>query len=144
MVQRPDERLHIRRAKRTDIPVLRILATPRGPGPISRAETRHWRRLASDPALDFYVAEQAGAVQGMLLVCYVRALSSSGWQALLDMTVHPAAGQDVAQALLDFAKVRARKRVCQQLWVQSDRPYRELLIQNGFVPADTLLSCPLC
>ena len=91
MAQRPDDRLRIRRAKRTDIPALRILTTPSTPGPISRAETRHWRRLASDPTLDFYIAEQAGAVQGMLLVCYVRTLRSSGWQALLDMIVRPTA-----------------------------------------------------
>ena len=144
MVQRPDEILRIRRAKRTDIPALRILAAPTAPGPISRVETRHWRRLVSDPALDFYVAEQADAIQGMLLVCYVRTLGSPGWQALLNMIVRPAAGQDIAQALLDFAKARARKRGCQQLRVQSDRPYRELLIQNGFIEAGTLLSCPLC
>ena len=64
----------MRRAKRTDIAALRLLAAPAAAESISRAETRHWRRLASDPRLDCYVAEQAGAVQGLLLVCYVRTL----------------------------------------------------------------------
>ncbi len=135
------ERLRIRRAKRTDIPALRTLASPSASGPISRVETRRWRHLAGDPALDFYVAEQTGTVQGMLLVCYVRTLGSPGWQALLDMLVGPAAGQDIARALLNFAKARARKRGCQQLW--GHRADRELLLHNGFATADGLLSCRL-
>ena len=79
----------MRRAKRTDISALRLLAAPAAAESVSRTETRHWRRLASDPQLDFYVAEQAGAVQGMLLMCYVRSLGSPGWQALLDLIVRP-------------------------------------------------------
>ncbi len=133
----------MRRAKRTDIPALRLLAAPAAAEPISRAETHYWRRLASDPRLDFYVAEQAGAVQGMLLVCYVRTLGSPGWQALLDLIVRPAAAPDIAQALLDFAKARARRRGCQQLLVQSARADRRLLTQNGFAAAGPLFACSL-
>ena len=132
----------MRRAKRTDISALRLLAAPAAAESVSRTETRHWRRLASDPQLDFYVAEQAGAVQGMLLMCYVRSLGSPGWQALLDLIVRPAAA-DIAQALLDFAKARARQRGCQQLLVQSDRADRQLLTQNGFAAAGPLFSCSL-
>lgn len=143
MAQRSDDGLRIRRAKRTDIPALRLLATPAAAKSISRTETRYWRRLASDPRLDFYVAEQAGAVQGMLLVCYVRTLGSPGWQALLDLIVRPAVVPDIAQALLDFAKARARQRGCQQLLVQSDRADRQLLTQNGFAAAGPLFACPL-
>ena len=143
MAQRSDEELRIRRAKRADIPALRLLAAPAAAEPISRAETRYWRRLASDPRLDFYVAEQAGAVQGMLLVCYMRTLGSPGWQALLDLIVRPAVAPDIAQALLDFAKARARQRGCQQLLVQSDRADRQLLTQNGFAAAGPLFACPL-
>jgi len=142
MVQRSDKGLRIRRAKRTDIPALRLLAAPAAAESISRAETRHWRRLASDPRLDFYVAEQAGTVQGMLLVCYVRTLGSPGWQALLDLIVRPAAA-DIARALLDFAKARARQRGCQQLLVQSARADRRLLTQNGFAAAGPLFACSL-
>ena len=143
MAQRSDERLRIRRAKRTDIPALRLLAAPAGAELVSRAETRYWRRLASDPRLDFYIAEQAGAVQGMLLVCYVRTLGSPGWQALLDLIVRPAAAPDIVQALLDFAKARARRRGCQQLLVQSDRAARQLLTQNGFAATCPLFACSL-
>ena len=143
MAQRSDDGLRIRRAKRTDIPALRLLATPAAAESISHTETRYWRRLASDPRLDFYVAEQAGAVQGMLLVCYVRTLGSPGWQALLDLIVRPAVAPDIAQALLDFAKARARQRGCQQLLVQSDRADRQLLTQNGFAAAGPLFVCPL-
>lgn len=143
MAQRSDERLRIRRAKRTDIPALRLLAAPAGAELVSRAETRYWRRLASDPRLDFYIAEQAGAVQGMLLVCYVRTLGSPGWQALLDLIVRPAAAPDIVQALLDFAKARARRRGCQQLLVQSDRAARQLLTQNGFAATGPLFACSL-
>lgn len=135
------ESLRVRRAKRTDIPALRTLASPRASGPISRAETRRWRRLAGDPTLDFYVAEQTGTVQGILLVCYVRTLGSPGWQGLLDMLVGPAADQDIARALLNFAKARARKRGCRQLW--GHRADRELLLHNGFATVDDLLSCRL-
>ena len=143
MAQRSDDGLRIRRAKRTDISALRLLAAPAAAESISRAETRHWRHLASDPRLDFYVAEQAGAVQGMLLVYYMRPLGSPGWQALLDLIVRPAVAPDIAQALLDFAKARARQRGCQQLLVQSDRADRQLLTQNGFAAAGPLFACPL-
>ncbi|MCE2486483.1 MAG: hypothetical protein J4F42_13285 [Desulfurellaceae bacterium] len=143
MAQRSYERLRIRRAKRTDIPALRLLAAPAGAELVSRAETRYWRRLASDPRLDFYIAEQAGAVQGMLLVCYVRTLGSPGWQALLDLIVRPAAAPDIVQALLGFAKARARRRGCQQLLVQSDRADRQLLTQNGFAATGPLFACSL-
>ena len=108
---------------------------------------RHWRRLASDPSLDFYVAEQAGSLQGMVLVGYLRSLHNPGWRASLDITVLASAAEGIGQALLDFAKARARKRGCQLMYLQAcnapERGDEELLKQNGFCGAGTLLSCPL-
>lgn len=154
--------LHIRRGKRTDAPALRALsfaiagsihaedaqpATQPASQGLLKHEIQHWRRLASDPALDFYVAEQAGNLQGIILVGYLRSLHHPGWRASLDITVSASASKDVGQALLDFAKARARQRGCQLMYLQAcNAPGlgdEELLKRNGFSAAKTLLSCPL-
>ena len=151
--------LHIRRGKRTDAPALRALSftiagSIRDPKAIQEAsqdltkqEIQHWRRLASDPALDLYVAEQAGSLQGIVLVAYLRSLHNPGWRASLDITVPASADEEIGQALLDFAKARARKRGCQRMDIQAcNAPGlgdEELLKRNGFSDAGTLLSCLL-
>ena len=100
----------IRRGKRTDCVALQALLFPEDSGELSKAAARHWRRLAQDPAHDFYVAERDGTLWGMLLVSYVRALRNPGWQAVLDTAVLQTASPDIGRALLRFAKERARKR----------------------------------
>lgn len=166
----PDHILNIRRGKRTDIPALRALSgavagsaraqnqnqdkdQDQGPKlkeasqPMTKQEIQHWRRLASDPSLDFYVAEQAGSLQGMVLVDYLRSLHDPGWRASLDITVPASAAEGVGQALLDFAKARARKRGCRFMYIQDCQAMgignEELLKRNGFSGAGTLLSCTL-
>jgi GNAT superfamily N-acetyltransferase len=114
---------------------------------MTKQEVRHWRRLASDPSLDFYVAEQAGSLQGMVLVGYLRSLHNPGWRASLDITVLASAAEGIGQALLDFAKARARKRGCQLMCIQDCQAIglgdEELLKRNGFSGVGTLLSCTL-
>ena len=78
------EAIKIRRGRRTDLSALEELLKPGVSALIDKSQTRHWRRLAGDPSLDFYVAEYKGALQGALLVCYIRALQEPGWQAVLE------------------------------------------------------------
>ena len=140
--------IKIRRGRRTDEAALEILLSPVTRTDSAKAQVRHWRRLASDPRLDFYVAEHDdGSIQGVVLVCYIRQLRVSGWEAVLDIAVHPAAASTIGQILLDFAKARARKRGCQQLrlyipYASRDQHYG-FLAQAGFVPTGDVLSCGL-
>ena len=157
MADRLQHKIKIRRGKRTDIPALRALLNPAGAvtPDISKHETRYWRRLAADPSLDFYVAEYAGRLQGLVLVCYIRRLDYHGWCAVLDFALSGSVAEDlrddIGQALINFAKTRARKRGCQQLVVHpsdADSPYRQellkaLLTGHGFQSVGSLLSCPL-
>jgi N-acetylglutamate synthase-like GNAT family acetyltransferase len=137
----------IRRGRRTDFPALLALLSLAEQPETAKAQVRHWRRLASDPGHDFYVAEYQGLIQGMVLVSYIRGLKNSAWQAVLDMIVPSAVAGSVGQELLDFAKRRARQRGCQYLltWYPSGslREPPPLLIQGGFSPAGEMLSCNL-
>jgi N-acetylglutamate synthase-like GNAT family acetyltransferase len=140
--------IKIRRGRRTDEAALEVLLSPVPHTDSAKAQIRHWRRLASDPSLDFYVAEHNdGSIQGVVLVCYVRRLRVRGWEAVLDIVVHPAAASTIGQTLLDFAKARARKRGCQQLRLYTQHASRDqrygFLTQAGFVPTGDVLSCGL-
>jgi len=137
----------IRRGKRTDLPALRpFLAFPLTHD-TDKKHTQHWRRLAGDPAHDFYVAEQHGTLQGIVLVSYVRTLIHLGWLATLDLAISPAAESTVSFELIDFAKDRARKRGCQRIVVYSNgsAPLMPLtpLLETGFLRTGEVLSCPL-
>ena len=137
----------IRRGKRTDLPALvPLLAFPPSQD-TDKKHTQHWRRLVSDPAHDFYVAEQHGTLHGMVLVSYVRTLIHLGWLAILNIAVVPLAPDDVSHKLIDFAKVRARKRGCQLLvmYVSGSEHQTALtpLLETGFLRTGEVLSCPL-
>ena len=137
----------IRRGRRTDLPALLELLHAAPPTTIAKAQARHWRRLASDPGLDFYVAERDGAIQGALLVCYVRTLRIRGWQGILDVAFPHSSTAPLDQELLDFAKARARKRGCRQLlaWRQEavENGCLAALTQGGFHLRGEVLSCDL-
>jgi GNAT superfamily N-acetyltransferase len=138
----------IRRGKRTDFLALTALLNSQAlPREAEKGQVRHWRRLASDPSLDFYIAEQEGAIRGMVLVCYIRELSRPGWQAILDVVAPVAAECDIGRALLDFVKERARKRGCQRLLVYEIEHERDercaSLIQAGFHRVGDVLCCGL-
>jgi N-acetylglutamate synthase-like GNAT family acetyltransferase len=139
--------VRIRRGRRTDVPALMGLLAATDHLTATKAQMRHWRRLASDPRHDFYVAEQAGAIRGMLLVCYVRELRKQGWQAILDMVTSASPECTLDQELLAFAKMRARKRGCQHLMVWlTDRAGDEQLAaftRAGFQRSGAVLSCGL-
>ncbi|HEV8716603.1 MAG TPA: GNAT family N-acetyltransferase [Candidatus Binatia bacterium] len=137
----------IRRGKRTDFPALTALVNAQAPCAATKAQIRHWRRLASDPRLDFYIAEQEGTIRGMVLICYVRELSRPGWQAILDVVVPLSAEDGIGQRLLDFVKERARRRGCQRLLVHESNHERAgryaPLAQAGFHRVGDILCCGL-
>lgn len=141
------EAIKIRRGRRTDLSALEELLKPGVSALIDKSQTRHWRRLAGDPSLDFYVAEYKGALQGALLVCYIRALQEPGWQAVLEVALALDSPGELAHALVSFAKARARQRGCQRLLVLRDRietnGYVSMLQQRGFRPKGDVLSCDL-
>jgi hypothetical protein len=137
----------ISRGRRTDLPALLALLHAEPAAMIDKAQTRHWRRLASDPGLDFYIAERNGAIQGALLVSYIRALRAQGWQGILDVAFAPPSTRELEQEILNFAKARARKRGCRQLiaWLRkaAENGCLTALTQGGFHQAGEVLSCDL-
>ena len=141
------EAVKIRRGRRTDLHALVKLLNPGAPVCLDKPQTRHWRRLASDPGLDFYVAEHAGVIQGALLVCYTRTLQEQGWQAVLDMKLASDTPSELVHTLLSFAKVRARRRGCRKLLVLCNKietnGYLTMFYQGGFRPTGDVLSCEL-
>jgi len=141
------EVITIRRGKRTDLPALVKLLNPFALTSLDKVQVRHWRRLASDPSLDFYIAEHNGAVSGALLVCYIRMLREQGWQAVLDVAFASTSSGELRQAILTFAKKRAQKRGCRQLimWRAEAKADSDLAVlqQGGFRPAGDVLSCDL-
>jgi N-acetylglutamate synthase-like GNAT family acetyltransferase len=138
-----DGTVKIRRGKRTDFPALTALLGSQAPCVATKEQIRHWRRLASDPRLDFYIAEQEGTVRGMVLICYIRELSRPGWQAVLDIVAPLSAEGGIGRALLDFSKERARRRGCQRLLVYENDHEHEgrcaALAQAGFHRVGDLL-----
>ena len=142
--------LTIRRGRRTDLAACQAVLFPDTPDEgWGKAEVRHWRRLARDPALDFYVAQQDGKLQGMILVSYIRRLRRSSWQAIVDIAVFPSAPAQVGQALLNFAKERAKQRACPSVvWLpcsgQSTVPLTPTFFRdNGFQQVGEFWSCLL-
>jgi N-acetylglutamate synthase-like GNAT family acetyltransferase len=138
----------IRRGQRTDFPLLLQLLEPTALPEREKAQVRYWRRVASSPVHDFYVAEQEGIVHGMVLVSYIRGLRTQGWQAILDLVTPVSALLEVGPLLLDFAKARARRRGCQQImvWHTTKDQTEELttfFLQAGFLHSGEVLSCAL-
>ena len=141
----PHGLITIRRGRRTDLPALAPLLAFPPTHDTDKKHTQHWRRLVSDPAHDFYVAEQHGTLHGMVLVSYVRTLVHLGWLAILNIAVVPLAPGDISHRLIDFAKTRARKRGCQRLvvYVSGSEPQMALtpLLEAGFLRMGEVLSC---
>ena len=139
--------IKIRRGKRTDFPALIALVHSQSPCEANKGQVRHWRRLAGDPSLDFYIAEQEGTIRGMVLVCYIRELSRPGWQAILDVVAPVSEECGIGRALLDFVKGRARKRGCQRLLVykiaHEGDEWCASLTQAGFHRVGDVLCCGL-
>ena len=142
--------LTIRRGRRTDLSACQTILFPgTSDEEWHKAEVRHWRRLARDPALDFYVAQHDGVLQGMILVSYIRRLHHPSWLAVLDLAVLPSAPTQVGQALLDFAKERAQKRACPSVvWLPCSGQSTAQLTptffrENGFRQVGEFWSYPL-
>jgi N-acetylglutamate synthase-like GNAT family acetyltransferase len=144
----PQDPVTIRRGKRTDFPLLLQRLAPTALQEMEKAQVRYWRRVASSPIHDFYVAEQEGTVCGMVLVSYIRGLTSQGWRAILDFVAPVSAFSDVGPLLLTFAKTRAQQRGCQQImvWTTTQDQSEELttlFCQAGFLRSGEVLSCAL-
>jgi len=143
----PQGSMKIRRGKRTDFPALLTLLTPGGTQESDKTQARYWRRLASDPTHDFYVADQEGKVRGMVLVSYTRSLTEQRWQAIFDLIAPVSTTCDIAQELLNFAKLRARRRGCQRLQIcfkaYEHQEQLAFLLRAGFLGIGEVLSCKL-
>lgn len=138
----------IRRGKRTDFPMLLQLLAPTASQETEKAQVRHWRRVVSDPSHDFYVAEQGGTVRGMVLVSYIRELTSQGWRAILDLVAPVSALCEIGLLLLNFAKTRAQQRGCHHIMVwgtpkEQAEELTALFVQAGFLRSGEVLSCAL-
>jgi N-acetylglutamate synthase-like GNAT family acetyltransferase len=144
----PQGAVKIRRGRRTDFPLLLQLLAPAAPQETGKAQVRYWRRVASDPTHDFYVAEQGGIVRGMVLVSYIRGLTSQGCRAILDLVAPVSVLCDIGLLLLNFAKTRAQQRGCHHIMVW-DTPEEQaeeltaLFVQAGFLRSGEVLSCAL-
>jgi len=144
----PQGPVTIRRGKRTDFPLLLQLLAPTALQERKKAQVRYWRRIASSPLHDFYVAEQEGAVRGIILVSYIRGLTTQGWRAILDLVAPVSALREVGLLLLTFAKTRAQQRGCQQIMVwhttkDQAEELTTLFLQAGFLHSGEVLSCAL-
>jgi hypothetical protein len=143
----PHGLITIRRGKRSDLPALAPFPSFPFAHNADKKQTQHWRRLVSDPAHDFYVAEQHGTLQGIVLVSYVRTLLHLGWLAILELALPSSAQHDVSLALINFAKSRAGKRGCKYIIVSIDGSARQTpltpLLETGFLRTGEVLSCPL-
>ena len=144
----PQGAVKIRRGRRTDFPMLLQLLAPAVPQETGKAQVRYWRRVASDPIHDFYVAEQGGIVRGMVLVSYIRGLTSQGCRAILDLVVPVSVLCDIGLLLLNFAKTRAQQRGCHRIMVWDTRKEQAeeltaLYVQAGFLRSGEVLSCAL-
>lgn len=139
--------LRVRRGKRADMTALHTMLHPHGSeAETGKPEARHWRRLAHDPSVDFYVAQHDQGLHGMILLNYVRSLRQHGWQAFLDMAVGQSAPSNAKNALLDFAKRRARKRSCVSLvWLPGPQAAvpPSVLVANGFRRSGEIWACDL-
>lgn len=140
----------IRRGKRTDLAALEALCRPGVSAPRSGKDmARHWRRLADDPGLDFYVAQDDDGLHGVLLLSYVRRLRDRGWHAFVDIALEDTAPASVGNALIEFAKRRAHTRACDTvLWlpdleVPTPPEVGALLADNGFCRHGACWSCPI-
>ena len=110
-----DQRVHIRRGRRTDFTaVMGLLATSGIPvPPPDRATLRRFRNLVADLGTDFYLAWVQASLVGLVHVTYVRQLATAA-RAQLDQLV-VADGfrrRGVGSALLRFVERRARQRGC--------------------------------
>jgi hypothetical protein len=94
--------------------------------------------LASDPGLDFYVAERNGAIQGALLVCYVGRCVCTAGKAFL-MLRSQLFDRSTRSRVARFRQSTARKRGCRQLLL-APRGGRKrclaALTQGGFHPEE--------
>lgn len=140
----------IRRGKRTDLAALEALCRPGASLPQSGKDVaRHWRRLADDPGLDFYVAQDDDGLHGVVLLSYVRRLRDRGWHAFVDIALEDVAPASVGNALIEFAKRRARTRACDVvLWlpdleVRTPPEVAALLADNGFCRRGACWACPI-
>ena len=144
----PQDAVKIRRGRRTDFPRLLQLQPSIAPQEVNKAQIRHWRRVASDPSHDLYVAEQGGTVRGMVLVSYIRGLTAQGWRAILDLAAPVSALCDTGLLLLNFAKTRAQRRGCHSIMVwntpkEQAEEFTALFVRAGFLRSGEVLSCAL-
>jgi GNAT superfamily N-acetyltransferase len=111
----PEERLHIRRGRRTDFTAVMGLLAAGGvavPAP-DRATLRRFRQIVADLGGDFYLASVDDVVVGLVHVTYARQLAAPPSALLDQLVVVPTyRRRGIGSALLAFVERRARQRGC--------------------------------
>ena len=111
----PEERLHIRRGRRTDFTAVMGLLAAGGvavPAP-DRATLRRFRQIVADLGGDFYLASVDDVVVGLVHVTYARQLAALPSALLDQLVVVPTyRRRGIGSALLAFVERRARQRGC--------------------------------
>lgn len=116
--QRPQSKLRLRRARRTDFMAVMSLLAGCGIAvpPPDRATLRRFRNLVADLGSDFYLASFDETLAGLVHVTYARQLTT-GPAARVDQLVvaENFRRRGIGASLLAFAQARARKRGCATL-----------------------------
>lgn len=136
-----DLRVRIRRVRRGDFSSAMGLLASCGlavPAP-ERATLRRFRALVGDLGADFYVAEAAESIVGLVHLTYTRRLATHARAHIDLLLVDPAHRRcGVGAALMRFARRRAEKRTCAFISYDvesADAAAEGLLTRHGMVPA---------
>jgi ribosomal protein S18 acetylase RimI-like enzyme len=136
--------IRIRRARRTDYAALAALCGWPLVDSTRARSVRLFRKVVSDLAYDFYVAQHGEKPVGVVAVSYVRALALGGQRAVLEeLRVHPEhrlAG--VGRRLVEFVVRRAARRGARVFEARpTDEAAERFLDRLGFLPHGRRYAC---
>jgi GNAT superfamily N-acetyltransferase len=137
-----EQRVHIRRGRRTDFTAVMSLLAAGGmavPAP-ERATLRRFRQVVADLGGDFYLAAVDDVVVGLVHVTYARQLAAPPGASLDQLVVAPPYRRcGIGSALLAFAERRARQRGCDTFALvvphTTNTAVRSFLERSGLAPS---------
>jgi predicted N-acetyltransferase YhbS len=133
----PGTALRVRRGSRHDLAAVRAVLGRSGD---DARERRFFHRVARDPSVDLYVAEDDGGIVGVVALAYARSLVRGERAATLEVACRPAAA--VVEGLVDFATERARRSGCRAIACigTPDPELRAALLARGFRVEEALVA----